>query len=81
MEVRLLCEWKRALVSVPVRTHLVSSIKLVCLKLYQYSLVQHHLTPTLSFYVGVAIEHDDFIGNVSLEGMTESEFSDRVFHK
>jgi len=28
----------------------------------------------------VAIEHDDFIGNVSLEGMTESEFSDRVFH-
>jgi NADH:ubiquinone oxidoreductase subunit E len=26
----------------------------------------------------VAIEHDDFIGNVALEGMTESEFSDRV---
>lgn len=26
----------------------------------------------------VAIEHDDFVGNVALEGMTESEFSDRV---
>ena len=29
----------------------------------------------------VAIEHDDFVGTVSLEGMTESEFSERVFHK
>ena len=26
----------------------------------------------------VAVEHDDFIGSVSLEGMTENEFSDRV---
>lgn len=26
----------------------------------------------------VAIQHDDFIGHVSIEGMTESEFSERV---
>jgi NADH:ubiquinone oxidoreductase subunit E len=29
----------------------------------------------------VAIQHSDYIGNVSLEGMTEIEFSERVFHK
>ena len=28
----------------------------------------------------VAVEHEDFIGQVSIEGMTASEFSDRVFH-
>jgi hypothetical protein len=26
----------------------------------------------------VAVEHEDFVGRVSLEGMTDSEFSDRV---
>ena len=29
----------------------------------------------------VGIEHEDFEGPVSLEGMTESEFSERVFHR
>jgi hypothetical protein len=28
----------------------------------------------------VAIEHEDYYGTVALEGMTEAEFSDRVFH-
>jgi hypothetical protein len=28
----------------------------------------------------VGIEHDDFEGSVALDGMTESEFSERVFH-
>jgi hypothetical protein len=28
----------------------------------------------------VAIEHEDYEGTVALQGMTESEFSDRVFH-
>ncbi|KAL3940684.1 MAG: hypothetical protein SGBAC_004828 [Bacillariaceae sp.] len=27
----------------------------------------------------VSIQHDDFEGSVSLEGMTDTEFSDRVF--
>jgi hypothetical protein len=27
----------------------------------------------------VAVEHEDFVGTVSLEGMTESEFTDRVY--
>lgn len=26
----------------------------------------------------VAVEHEDFVGSVSLEGMTDGEFSDRV---
>lgn len=26
----------------------------------------------------VAVEHDDFVGSVALEGMTDREFSDRV---
>lgn len=29
----------------------------------------------------VAIEHDDFDGPVSLEGMTPDEFSQRLFHR
>jgi hypothetical protein len=29
----------------------------------------------------VAVEHDDYEGRVSLQGMTESEFSERVFHR
>lgn len=28
----------------------------------------------------VAVEHDDFMGTVALEGMTENEFSKRIFH-
>ena len=28
----------------------------------------------------VAVEHDDFVGTVALEGMTGNEFNDRVFH-
>lgn len=29
----------------------------------------------------VAVEHDDFVGTVALEGMTANEFSARVFHR
>ena len=29
----------------------------------------------------VAIEHEEYEGTVSLEGMTDNEFSDRVFHR
>mmetsp|Transcript_21201 Transcript_21201/g.35086 ORF Transcript_21201/g.35086 Transcript_21201/m.35086 type:complete len:161 (-) Transcript_21201:1251-1733(-) len=28
----------------------------------------------------VAVEHDDFMGTVALEGMTDNEFSTRIFH-
>lgn len=28
----------------------------------------------------VAVEHDDFVGTVALEGMTDNEFVDRLFH-
>jgi hypothetical protein len=28
----------------------------------------------------VAIEHDDYEGTISLDGMTDSEFASRVFH-
>jgi hypothetical protein len=29
----------------------------------------------------VAVEHDDFVGTVALEGMTGNEFSARIFHR